>query len=199
MNTLLPLPDLRFKGERRYIQGPDLFNTVETVARAEVGPEAWVQSATMREMATGPVALASASAGEEALGTFTVRVGEDSSQWSLVPLEQAGMTLVREPYDEQPVFDRTRLQHHRADFEGPMPHSTMETITSMAKMLHTEQLPVQGAKWIWVGVTLAEPLPARPDAIAVVIGRVLGQRLTRSRLVLDGADLGSLTFAANMA
>ena len=58
MSTGLILPPLRFKGERSYIQGPDLFNAMQVAARERLGHSAWVERAVIREMATGPVEVA---------------------------------------------------------------------------------------------------------------------------------------------
>lgn len=194
MSTDLLLPPLRFKGERSYIQGPDLFNAMQVAARERLGRSAWVERAVIREMATGPVEVAEGDV-DAAKGVFDVREADERHRFSLVDAV-GDVQLAREPYDESMIVEGGRYSTDRGTFEGVMPHTVMEVVTSLAKTLHNRELPVSDAKWIWVGVALDRALPDVATKAEVVIRRRLGSRLTMSDLVIDGDAVGSMTFAA---
>lgn len=194
MSLDLLLPPLRFKGERPYIQGPDLFNAMQVAARERLGHSAWVERAVIREMATGPVDIVEGDV-DAAKGVFDVRQADECHRLSLVDAAE-GVPLAREPYDESMIVEGGRYSADRATFEGAMPHTVMEVVTSLAKTLHNREIPASDAKWIWVGVALDHVLPDEAAAVEVVIRRRLGSRMTMSDLVIDGSAVGSMTFAA---
>lgn len=188
------LPRLRFKGDRTYIQGPDLFNAVQVALEGATGGAGWVRRASMRSMASGPVKLVAVQE-SASIGAFTCTSGSTTSEWGIAP-DASAQPLEREEYDEDLVLRRTAIGSESAQFQGDLPFSVMEVITSVAKGLHQAIMPLEGARWIWVGVDLPRPLPLTGTRVSVTIQRRLGTRLTQSLIEIDSIPAGTLTFAA---
>jgi hypothetical protein len=188
---------LRFKAGRDYVQGPDLFDAVESAVRHGIDPSAWITRARMSAMARGPVRI-EVGTHADGLGQFDCRLDEGAVTVSLFD-DPEGSPLEREPYDEGAVVERAMFLPGRTSFEGVIPRSVMEVATSLLKEQHNRDQPLDSGRWIWVGATLAAPVPSRFSRVETVVKRRLGSRLTQSTLAVDGKEIGLVHFAVSGA
>jgi hypothetical protein len=187
--------ELLFKGERSYIQGPDMVNAaLREVMAMEVIEELSNLVFVMNRMTArnldlildedGPVdATRVAYFRFEALGM--------NRRGALV--ERADAPADRRPYDERALRARCHLNRssRTIGLRGSSPFSTVETLVAMTKALHLELYAGNPGQWLFGRLEAPRwPLPGVEDGLEIRLAQSVGTRLTKS-----AARLGGETFA----
>ncbi|SDC54303.1 hypothetical protein SAMN05216185_103166 [Pseudomonas guariconensis] len=197
--------ELGFKGARKYIQGPDIFNQVmRCVPEFLVGSVSDIEFVIHRM--TGSNLEAQLHVSEKVLlaepdDVAIIRVVISGQQLQARVKPTGGQPSIRVPYVESAVTDhcavdvgdRTiRLVRDGSGF------SPVEILISMNKALHLAVLnKPDDTSWVfcrWDGHVW--PLPADLSGVTVSLKQTLGTRLTRSDVELDGQVLGQIYFSA---
>lgn len=190
--------DIPLKGERSYIQGPDLFNAAFETLSDEAGGAPIDFEIAFHKMALKQVELIwdTDEAPEEcfALGMRSL-AGERARFWMReieTPLSE------RQPYLEEEIvaqmsFDETLT---KARLDSPFPYSEMELWVSMIKALHQRRFADADGKWVFVRAKLSAY--ARQDAVEalrVELAATLGTKLTRNAVYMGDRKIGDVFFA----
>jgi hypothetical protein len=191
---------LRFKGARTYVQGPDIHDTLcDALAGLGIGPLEKIDitchrlvstNVTVRELAPGE------SPEEGTHAVFRYTVGGESH--TLVLNENGETITIREPYDEPALVAAMTLDEESKSISIAPPEgvSNAELVVALNKEMLTRCFPEAKGKWLFARLQLAQNFrPLRFNRIEV---RFLGHsnfRITRSALFGDGQPVGSLFFS----
>lgn len=171
--------NLRFKGERTYLHGTDLFDAM----CSETGARNGIRQMVNRPMLT-PVAYVEMPGRkpDDLLATFAA----DGKLWAVVP--SAGEVEGRYPYDEDAIAQRGMI-FERSIYSYVETASLIETIVACNKALLNFVLGRRD--WWFAGIEI-DPLPENPTQIALTIAAE--SRLIRSSLEVDTRPVGSVYF-----
>jgi hypothetical protein len=199
----IPLANLRFKGERDYLQGPDILSAALTaVERAHPGSPVADLDITFRAMARTGLALVDAASVPQSTVPFAQLkciVGAQPRQFALVGNGQP--IRDRHPFPEEAIVGATRIEvtHRRAVSARPLPFTNIERWVAMVKALHHAVYPGAPGKWLFVrGV-----FPSYRDHFAqgadhgCRITAAFNDKLTQSLVTVDGTAFGTIYFARN--
>lgn len=190
--------DIPLKGERDYIQGPDLFNlAVQTLSEAGEGPADEFELAFHR-MAHRQVALVwdTDVAPEDAFAVGSrLRDGQRDRFWMT---ELAAPLGNRQPYPEDRIVAQMSFddEFRTARLEPGFAYSDMELWVSMIKAMHQRRFAGADGKWVFVRAKLWTYDPNHaPAVLCAELTATLGTKLTRNVVYLDEQKIGDVFFA----
>lgn len=200
--------ELGFKGARKYIQGPDIFNESIRVLANEVSGEITRLEFLIHKMTDRELYLiideSVAFPVHEEQDIATLRLNDQQKQFQARICATAYQPARRQPYDESTITNRCILDTDAKEIilkDNAVPYSVMEVLVSMNKALHLAVLPKpEGSSWVFCRWdSPAWPLPENIKGVTVSLKQALGTRLTRSDVSLDGKLLGQIYFSAKAA
>lgn len=192
---------LPFKGNRTYVQGPDIYAAVNTLLTESgmteiTGPDIRFHRMVSTDLMAAPL---EPSAGAPAV-SYAFTASGARQHWALHETAvEPGRAEVRVPYPEEDIVAATAFDAaaRTATLETPTPYSDLEVYTAMNKALHQRVLAEAsaGGKWLLVRFEAARYAP-RTDYtnVTVQLSNMLGVSLTKSRVDVDGVPFGWIYF-----
>lgn len=190
-----------FKGDRNYLQGPDIFNRLLAFAMSDaVDAEVIdIRFAAHGFIQTNDVTMRSFSSLEE-IGegewpsTLTVNVGDEQCIVAMKARAPLSATPVRQPFDEASLQAAMQIDGQRILISPPLPHSLIEVAVSMKKKLMQAVFPAEKVKWVFVRADLKALPGTVSENVTITCRTAAPGRIYRSDLAVDGVDLGTLYF-----
>lgn len=199
---------LGFKGERKYIQGPDILNqAMQCILQTYQGDlgnvEFLIHRMTGNDLYLEFESLDKGVVPEpDDIAILRLTVGNEQIQARIRP--DSGTPDQRVAYDESLVTKQCQLDAATRSIKlvnDDSGFSQIEVLVSMNKALHLAVLD-KPADTSWVFCRWDSPVwPLRADlsGATVTLKQTLGTRLTRADVELDGQMLGQIYFSAKAA
>ena len=192
---------LRFKGERDYLQGGDIYDGL--VAGLKAGGLGELDGPILLKMASfarrqidvhvdeGDTAPAPPS---DTVGHFrAILTGTPRFGWIV---ESNRQVTDRRAFDESRITDNATVSGDQISYAGHEDSTPSEIAVALTKHLHNALFPPQGRRWIVTGFDLSRPFEDQDmPAMAVRLAHNMNNRLTKSSVSCGGVALGSLFFA----
>ena len=192
--------DLRFKGDRRYLHGTDVYDAAMAALGACFPGAAGRVRYSFHAIARTALELRCGKAG--AIGArpdkcaAEIHLGEGDAAVSGWIVETGRAIEGRVPYDEDAIGAASALEGQRIVMREPTGHRPIEIAIAMTKRLHYALFPPPAGKWMFTRLDIARPLaPGDAAGMEIVHKARLGARLSRCDLVAGGAPLGSIYFS----
>jgi hypothetical protein len=194
--TCVPV-EFRFKGDRDYIQGTDLFDALvgthpaDTLRNIRFTIHGFVRTPHV-DVYDAPSREALARVQDVKARAVYERGG--APHWlALVESSRSG-AAGRYAYREERVTNLCSIDGHAIALDGASPFTFIETIVAMNKHMHQKRFGDAPGKWIFTGIDLARGCDAR-EGLELRLGPDPNLRLTRARILHLGQDIGSLFFS----
>jgi hypothetical protein len=187
---------LKFKGNRTYLHGTDMFNqTLDWLSSVRDDVRdidfAFHRLATRQlEAVAGP---APAGVTPVAVCAYTC---EDGREWAHV-VETDEEVNGRYPYPEDEIVAQMAIDlvSRRGVLRGDSGFSDIEVWVAMTKALHLAAFPDLPGKWLFVRCRCPEYTRHSTGERMVAITGVLSAKLTRSETYVDGRRTGEIFFS----
>ena len=190
--------NLQFKGDRTYLQGPDMFNETLRWLTSTAGAELKDIDFSFHRLAhrqlTATADTPRSDSNPVAVCAFTVN--DVRRKVYLVETDQP--VTGRYPYPEDEIVRPLDIDHdrHSGVLRGPTPYSEIEVWVAITKALHMSTLPDRKGKWLFVRGRLPKFVhKAHAPERTLTIAAGLGGRLTRTEVLLDGVTAGEIYFS----
>lgn len=192
-NFILP-----FKGNRTYIQGPDIFNEMVkyfinnkvtdchfTIHKMSMNNEGTVYFTTSLEE------FKTITQPPHATGSLNV---DGKKYWAAVLFKDEQLeNTVRVPYDEQLLIEKCHLSEESILLRERSPYTFIETIVSMQKkLLHT--LYPHKNKWLFTKLFLTESITDYKN-ITISFRKNFNFKLVKSDIFINDALVGEVYFS----
>jgi hypothetical protein len=186
---------LRFKGERSYIHGSDVYNAVSLVA-SELFDQGYVSSIAFKKFARGQCFLSfsqdSARGGVVASGSILAHGNVQHEFWLY---ETEELVTDRYPFDEEAIvcgatYDEFAKRICRAEGSGYTP---VEDVIALTKRLNYLVCPEVEGKWVFSQLSLMAPL-ANSGSLAITMRSTLRGRFSVNDIVQAGVAIGTIRF-----
>jgi hypothetical protein len=192
------LPPTAFRAARDYVHSTDIYEEILAGARSMgLAPAGPVDLRMRSRMSRHPIyhfRLRDAAAAGHAAATADIVLGE--TPWSVDVIETPDPVTAHKPYDETPVWSRTRQDGESFSFESDPQLRPIETVTAIGVLLHKTLFPPPaGKRWLFARLLIDRLLDERDSRRVVVsLERRLGASTTRSRVAGDDGTFGSMMF-----
>ena len=188
-----------FKGERNYVQGPDLFNEMMQVF---MGKELSNIRFTAHEFISVPKGLIYSSIEKEELNEIKnadtrCQLNVDGiTQWLAISADTKAnsIEIKRQEYDEEKLIKKCNISQENVILSGDSPYTFIETIVSMNKYLLQNIFPNISGKWIFTRIDLVK-FSTATTGLSLQFKHNMNFRLTKSDILVDGEKIGELYFS----
>lgn len=190
--------EFQFKGARKYIQGPDIFNAMVSSC-----PSAGMNNIrfTVHDFVYTPVCRLYLADSKETLNEVAdirARCQFDvngATRWLAVTQGAGDATSgARYGYDEERIISLCRMAGEGIALAQQSPFSFIETVVSMNKHMHQQLFPETVGKWIFTRIDLAAFCDAR-EKLALQFRHNMNYRLTKSDILVNGTKVGDIYFS----
>jgi hypothetical protein len=192
--------EFKLKGQRNYVHGTDIFNSVmeyvieshgnNQISDIAISFHAEVRTGLILEFCT----QSSFTRPKDASVIFGYKY-HGLHNW--IVLRADGHVISnRNPYDEDVISNACVVNENASAITREMEpsFSLIEVIVSMNKRLHHHLFP-KVKKWLFVKAEFLEWRVDQPRLLQIQIVSNFNQKLTKSAVLLDGKHLGFLYFA----
>jgi hypothetical protein len=193
--------ELRFKGERDYLHGTDIYDAVASALRQREGRADGAFRMSIHRIARRQCAMVVADtpdrAGrpEEAVVEFALGGGGSRLTGWLIETEYE--VDCRYSYDEDAVVADTRFDGEAIILDRAPGYRPIEVVVAMTKRLHYSAVPIAAGRWMFTRLDLKRLLEDEDEAdMRIELKNRLGHRLTRSRIECRGVHIGEIYFSA---
>lgn len=187
--------DLRFKGERTYLHGTDLFDAMVELARRATGAGVSdIRMSFYRPIRRSVAArrVTSGAAVPRPCALFELKSAGQPVAWELI--EGSEPVAGRRPYDETDVTAGAVVRDRLITQPAPTAYSFIERVVALNKRLLDQLRGDPSVSW-WFGRLELSRLPAPAPALDLRVETDLGARLVRSSIEIDGRREGSIYFS----
>lgn len=193
--------EISFKGNRPYLRGGDLYTALmETLPRAKNRDAGGPVNMKFSRLPKHQVLIVLAEKEDippvpaNLVASFSAMVnGVRHLGWFV---ESDRPVKCREDFDEQEIMRVSEIQGESIAISGGGNLAAVDVVVSITKRLHDHIYPDEEKSWILTALDIHRPLqPHDTDGIIVVLERSLGRRLTKSRIVAGGKELGHIFFS----
>lgn len=193
--------DLPFRGERAYLHGTDLYQAIVTALGSDlpVGPISITFHSLLKQL---PDLVCSSESlrhlREDPAFRGELRFGQGDSVLHAALMESERPATSRKTCNENDVAacSVVDVEAKSAKLEKPQIGSPIEQVVFLNKHLHLKLLPHLSPKWLFARLELNAPLPSEaPQTLEIVLKQVLGNRFTRSEILVEGERFGFISFS----
>lgn len=188
---------LKYKGERDYLHGSDIFNETLTWLGSQKEEIKDIDFAFHRLAAYQLKAvLGGLPEGAEPVAVCTFTSSGAREKIHLVETDQAVTDRYPFPEDEIVSLMEIDLAGRKGVLHGEMAYSDIEVWVAMTKALHYKVFPQLKGKWLFVRGRFPEYVrhsPAKERTLAIAAS--FNGKLTRSEAILDGVKVGEIHFS----
>ena len=195
LSDLAALPEFKFKGERTYIHGTDLFLSVsEFLGQRKVG---YLKELSFRLFGNKQCAIQFSlpdSSSVRVISQGRWHDIEDEVDVKFWVVEQEDCVSERYEFNEDALCSGAEIDEEKILWEFNLAFSMIENIVALTKKFHNAKLPLTAGKWVFGQIVLNERLPERCDRIKIENYQNIKDRFSRNRIVLDGKHVGEIRF-----
>lgn len=190
--------EFQFKGTRKYIQGPDIFN--EMIMQSNCSNPSNIRFTAHGFINSSHCKLYLTLLKEELNDLTDIRARcqffENSiPYWLAVEQEMEDTTsALRVEYDEEKVISSCICNQESIVLIKESPFTFIETVVSMNKYMHQQLFPEAVGKWIFTRIDLDSNCTAR-DKLELRFKHNMNYRLTKSDVLVDGVKIGDIYFS----
>jgi hypothetical protein len=190
----------KFKGDRSYVQGPDIFNAIirdnknSKISDIDFSMHNFIYQPNCCIYTTDVLFEYTEAA---KFMPVRCRMIEDGKKiFKLLNInEVAGDRIEKIDYNEAKIFQMCLLDANTISVTNRSPFTFIETIVSMNKYLLGKQIDDQNGKWVFMKIKLfGEYVDVRKN-LSLTIARQFGSRLVETNIYHNTKLIGNLQFS----
>lgn len=193
------LLNLRFKGDRDYLHGTDMFNETMTCLQSEFGPDCLHDiDFSIHHLARSQLSMhgqpPSAGIDPVAVCAFTTSTGRHRKY--LVETDEPVGSRYAYPEDEMVKTMEMDLNVRQGILRETTSYSDIEVWVAMTKALHYQVFPNLVGKWMFVRGRFTRYVgKTQANEQKIVISSCFNDKFTRSEILNDGVKAGDIYFS----
>ncbi|WP_313290425.1 hypothetical protein [Stutzerimonas nitrititolerans] len=180
----------RFKGERNYVQGGDIFDALQVLFSKQ---DAQVLELSFRGFSSRQMRCLLDNPGTEykAEGVVIDLTGQRLPFW-LVETDQP--VTERYAFDEDAITSHAQIDGKVISASATAGFSVIEQIIALTKALNYQIAPDINGKWVFGQLRLKQPLPQTAEHFLIQQKTLLAGRFSVQEVTLDGKVIGQIRF-----
>lgn len=190
--------EFRFKGNRDYIHGTDMFNVMSAcfpslgMSNIRFTVHGFIYTPLCRLYVTGNKDALSEVPDVRARCQFEV---DGATKWlALTQLEGDTTTGTRYAYDENRITTLCKIGDAGVVLTSMSPFTFIESVVAMNKFMHEQMFPEAVGKWIFTRIDLTRFCDEREN-LEIQFKHNMNFRLTKADVLVDGAKVGDIYFS----
>jgi hypothetical protein len=196
MQTLLFEPAAAFRGPRDYVHSTDIYEEIMAGARYHgVALDCGLDLKILNRICYRPVYSFVRDGDVDTADAAAIAL-LPGSPWQVKIIETTEPVVARKSYDEQKIFNASRIAGNRISLVEPVGMRPVEIATALSVKFHKFGFPPDpGTRWLLARLELSRLFRDEDSVgLAIELERRVGKKMTRSRIVSADGVIGALTF-----
>jgi len=187
------LLDLKYKGARSYLQGGDIFNTLEDELSSS--DDGYLSKLVLKHFARNQIELLMEEPADIAsvLGTalWKSSSGEEKRLW----LTETDVAVTEtSPFDEEVILTHARAEDQHIQLTVTNGYSVIENIIALTKKLNYTLSPQVSGKWLFGQLDLQQKLPKSWESLCIDRTICVANSFSRNRILINDQHYGEIRF-----
>lgn len=180
----------RFKGDRNYIHGSDIFDDLEQWLKKQ---GKYIQELSFRSFSDKHLACVFSEPADEikAEGKALDSEGKQTLFWLI---ETSQPVVERYPFDEDAITSHAQITGKTIEASATDTYSVIEQVIALTKALNYSLTPDIDGKWVFGQLRLKETLPEEAQHFVIRQKTLLGGRFSTQEIKLDDRVVGDIRF-----
>jgi len=185
--------NLKFKGDRTYIHGSDIFNDVDRVA-GKNNDGCYLSHLAFRRFARRDCELlwVKPSPGKPLVAQGSVRHSDTDRPFWVVELHEPAAG--RYEFDEAGLVAPAIRDREEIVLENRSIYTPIEEIIALTKRLNCELTPDVDGKWLFGQLNLSCALPSDYSSLRIRRVREVAGRFSLNDIIIDSNNVGNIRF-----
>lgn len=189
--------NLKFKGQRNYIQGGDIFNAINDLASQITDHKgAFVSNLAFRRFAKNDCDLYLDHPGDNK--SYVARGNIADSQGGVrqrfFVFESDRVPAGRYDFDEDAIVKHALLEGQKVILQGRTAYTPIEEAIALTKAFHYKVFPAPAGKWVFGQLDLVRPFSLTRRSLWIGLEAAKAQRFTVSKIFEDDEFAGDIRF-----
>jgi hypothetical protein len=184
---------LGFKGDRTYIQGGDIYNSIAAIISI-AEPSAFVEHLAFRQFARRDCDLVWERPDGTAVLIAQGRADSAVGKRPFWVIESQRDPVGRRPFDENSITDAAVSDGNEIWTERRSVYTPIEEIIALTKRLAYELTPDVEGKWVFGQIDLGGALPEAYGKLGIVQTSLIAGRFSVNQIRMDDTEIGSIRF-----
>jgi hypothetical protein len=193
--------NFKFKGDRNYIHGTDMYNhTMEQLLKTHKLNTSNRVRLSIHSIASKQCQLILGEPGESfskpsnLIADLVVETPEENIAAMVVEADQP--VTERYPYDEAKIESLCKIIDQQIEIKENSGYTPIEVAVAMNKQLHNHLLPHKDGKWFFTRIDLDRPFKKEHSQnLTIILKHNFNDRLTKSELLFRGESIGNIFFS----
>lgn len=182
MNELIKF---KFKANRNYIHGSDIFNNVS----AFLGAEEYIKDISFRKFTNKHCILKSTEKVDE---KAICKIKTNNSSYVLVETNETADSHYE--FDEDGLVNDSLIVENEIKMDFDVKYSIIENIIALTKKLNYYIEPIVDGKWMFGQLKLSQTLPLSLKNIQITSTRRISNKFSENEVNIDGKVYGKILF-----
>ncbi len=190
--------ELRFKGDRDYLHGTDVFNSVLSIASEHYKSPCYLERIEFSKVIRCPVLVtfAPTNYSVEILGRGKIVSSHGNKKEPFILSARTGEISGRYEYDESEVLAHSQINRENRSISLSVQTTLtpIEKLISMTKVLNSSLYPPVSGKWLFGQYQGTSALPQESEIARIVISNIIPDKFSKCSFSLDGINFGTISF-----
>jgi len=185
--------NLKFKGDRTYLQGGDIFNAVNRASK-ESDATSYLSRIAFRRFARRDCKLLW---DKPAQGETLIAQGKVNQSGTELPfwiVESSVPAVGRYNFDEESLVSPAVINCDEIVLEKRSSHTPIEEIIALTKRLNYELTPNIEGKWVFGQLRLIREIPSNYSSLRICRLSEVANRFSVNKIIVDNQEIGDIRF-----
>ena len=190
---------MRFKGDRRYVHGTDIYELMNSYAAELAGVGASLTKLVFRNPSEKQLEITEKHPiGNDFVCEVHYELNQKRIKYWLIP--SSDVITERVEYPEDSIATRVKIEDASGILEStdlanePYHFTTIEKVIAVTKTLNNKLAKPQHGKWLFGQLELTRTLPITSNIIEVTCDRMFTGRFSLNSICIDGNACGVVRF-----
>jgi hypothetical protein len=188
--------ELQFKGSRTYLQGGDIYNSINNIAPELTGQSnAYLSQIVFRRFARREceVWIEQSFDNDLLVATGLITYGKEESQRIWV-VETNRPVNSRYEFNEKDIIDPAFMEGNQITLNKKTAYTPIEEVIALTKALDYALIPNVQGKWLFAQLELRQPFLKEQKSVRIVQKATLGRKFAIHDIFQDNVLIGEIRY-----
>lgn len=191
---LNPLPSMKYKGEREYLHGTDLYQAILAffLKKEEGG---YIKKLAFRDFARNQCDISlHRTIEDKKLICHGIWAMPNSQNIAFYVYESGRSVFDRYPYNEDDVCSGFQIEPNIIKNLYQSQYTLMENIIALTKLWHYRTFPLASGKWVFGQLSSTSKIFNEGKEIKILNKQNIPNKFTRNEVFIDNENVGEVRF-----
>jgi hypothetical protein len=187
--------DMEYKGERKYIQGGDIFNSINaSISKISEYEGFYISKLVFNKFCYSKPVLNFGLCSEQMLSVANGVITNNDVNMDFWLQEGKIKPSTSKPFNEEELVSRAKVLDRTATLIAPIECTPIEAVIALTKMLNNSLTPAKIGKWVFGKIELSQKMRYISSFLSITSDKSIEGRYSINTIIVDGKEIGRIKF-----